>query len=269
MKTVLITGASAGIGKATAIHLAQYGYKVYAGARRTEKMEELKKMGITPISLDLSSDDSMTACVAQITKETGGVDILVNNAGVGYYGALEDMPLTDAKYQLDVNLFGPARLIQMVLPGMRSRRFGKIVNLSSVGGKVTLPMGAWYHGSKFAIEGISDVLRKEVKQFGIDVIVIEPGGTKSEMIGLGGEYLIRTSGKTAYAPLAHGVINMYNNMDKRASDPVVIAELIKRGIEAKNPKTRYAGASGAKLMLFFRKILSDKLFDRMVMSQMK
>ena len=130
-------------------------------------------------------------------------------------------------------------------------------------------MGVWYHASKFAIEGLSDALRKEVKSFGIDVIVIEPGGTKSEMTGLGTEYMTRVSGNSEYSSLAKGVINMYAKVEKNAADPIVIAKLVKQGIEATHPKTRYVGASGAKMMLFFRKILSDKLFDKMIMSQMK
>ncbi|WP_421828452.1 oxidoreductase [Larkinella sp.] len=269
MKTVVVTGASSGIGKATAIYLAQNGYKVYGAARRVDKMQELRAFGIKPMVLDVAKDESIVACVEQILKEAGSIDVLINNAGSGYYGALEDMPMSDAKYQLEVNVFGVARLIQLVLPAMRKNNYGKIVNISSVGGKVTLPMGAWYHASKFAIEGLSDALRKEVKSFGIDVIVIEPGGTKSDMIGLGAEYMTRVSGNTTYSTLAKGVSNMYAAVEKDAADPIVIAKLIKKGIEATNPKTRYVGASGAKLMLFFRKILSDKLFDRMIMSQMK
>lgn len=269
MKTVLVTGASSGIGRATAIYLAQNGYNVYGAARRTDKIQELKSLGITSVFLDLTKEESMVTCIEQILKEAGRIDILVNNAGSGYYGALEDMPMSDAKYQMEVNVFGIARLIQLVLPGMRKNNYGKIINLSSVGGKVTMPMGAWYHASKFAIEGLSDVLRKEVKSFGVDVIVIEPGGTKSEMIGLGTEYLNRISGHTEYSHLAKGVSKRYAAIQKTASDPIVIAKLIKKGIEAKCPKTRYAGASGAKFVLFLRKITSDRMFDSMIMSQMK
>lgn len=269
MKTVLITGASSGIGKATAIFLAQNGYKVYATARRIERMDELKNFGIKPVFLDVTKEESLVSCVQQILAEAGRINILINNAGSGYYGALEDMPMSDAKYQMEVNVFAAARLIQLVLPSMRANKYGRIVNISSVGGKVTLPMGVWYHASKFAIEGLSDALRKEVKQFGIDVIVIEPGGTKSEMTGLGTEYLNQVSGETAYGHLAQGVSKMYAATEKKASDPIVIAKLIKKGIEAKCPKTRYAGASGARLMLFLKSILSDRMFDGLVMSQMK
>lgn len=268
-KTVLVTGASAGIGKATAIYLAQNGYKVYGAARRTESMQSLKEYGIKPMTLDVSKDESIVTCIETIFRETGSIDVLVNSAGLGSYGALEDVPMAEAKNQLEINLFGVARLIQLVLPQMRKQQYGKIVNISSVGGKVGLPMGVWYHASKFAIEGLSDSLRNEVRQFGIDVIVIEPGGTKSEMTAIGSRDLMRVSGNTAYKGLANNLNRMYADMEKNSVEPVVIAKLIKKGIEAKKPKTRYIGGAMAKPMLFIRKVLSDKMFDKMLMSQMK
>ncbi|UPK68112.1 oxidoreductase [Chitinophaga filiformis] len=268
-KTVLVTGASSGIGKATAIYLAQNGYNVYGAARRTERIQALKTFGVKPITLDVSKDESISAAIEQVLKEAGSIDVLINNAGSGSYGALEDVPITEARNQLEVNLFGAARLIQLALPKMRENRYGKIINLSSVGGKVGLPMGVWYHASKFAIEGLSDSLRNEVRQFGIDVIVIEPGGTKSEMTTIGSEALQRTSGDTVYKGLANGIKKMYTDMEKRAVEPIVIARLIKKGIEAKHPKTRYIGGAMAKPMLYLRKILSDKMFDKILMSQMK
>jgi short-subunit dehydrogenase len=268
-KTVLVTGASSGIGRATAIYLAQKGYKVYGAARRIEKLQELKEYGIQPIKLDIISDGSIVACVDKILSEAGSVDILINSAGLGSYGALEDVPLAEAKSQLEINLFGAARLMQLVLPGMREKKYGKIVNISSVGGKVGLPMGSWYHASKFALEGLSDSLRNEVRQFGVDVIVIEPGGTKSEMTAIGAEDMMRVSGNTVYSKLAAVIGKMYSSMEKNAVDPTVIARLIYKGIDAKYPKTRYIGGTMAKPMLFIRKVLSDKLFDKMLMSQMK
>jgi short-subunit dehydrogenase len=268
-KTVLVTGASSGIGKASAIYLAQNGYNVYGAARRVERIEALKEHGIKPITLDVTKEESLITCVEMIIKETGSIDVLINSAGLGSYGALEDVPIAEAKNQLEINLFGIARLIQLVLPQMRKNRYGKIVNISSIGGKVGLPMGSWYHASKFAIEGLSDSLRNEVRQFGIDVIVVEPGGTKSEMIAMGTEDLMRVSGNSAYSKLANRVKNMYADMEKHAVDAVVIARIIKKGIEAKHPKVRYIGGAMAKPMLFMRKILSDKLFDKMLMSQMK
>lgn len=268
-KTVLVTGASSGIGKATAIYLAQNGYRVYGAARRTEKMEELKTHGIKPIALDVTKEESMVACVQQISAEAGSIDVLVNCAGLGSYGALEDVPMAEAKNQMEINLFGVARLIQLVLPAMRTKKSGKIVNISSIGGKVGLPMGSWYHASKFALEGLSDCLRNEIKQFGIDVIVIEPGGTKSEMTEIGGQDLMRVSGNTVYSGLAKSMSKMYSNMEKNSVEPIEIAKLIRKGIEARNPKTRYVGGAMARPMLLMRKLLSDKLFDKLVMSQMK
>jgi NAD(P)-dependent dehydrogenase (short-subunit alcohol dehydrogenase family) len=268
-KTVLITGASSGIGRATAIYLAQNGYKVYGAARRIEKMQDLPTHGIHPVYLDVTKEESLVACVEQVLKEAGSIDVLINNAGSGYYGALEDMQMADARYQMEVNVFGVARLIQLLLPTMRKNNYGKIVNISSVGGQMTLPMGAWYHASKFAIEGLSGALHKEVKPFGIDVIVIEPGGVKSEMSELGGGYMMRVSGHTVYSSLAKGIADFYGKLGASASDPIVIARLIRKSIEAAHPRTRYAGAAGAKLLLFFRKILSDKLFDKLIMSQLK
>tara|TARA_Y100000815_G_scaffold259241_1_gene269495 strand:+ start:494 stop:1360 length:867 start_codon:yes stop_codon:yes gene_type:complete len=267
MKTVLVTGASSGIGKSTAIYLAQNGYKVYGAARRIDKLRALETYGIKPISLDVTQQESAETCINQILKEEGKIDVLVNNAGAGFYGALEDVPLQDGRNMLDVNLFGVLRLIQKVLPNMRKNKSGKIVNISSIGGKIGMPMGGWYSAGKFAIEGVSDVLRNEVKQFGIDVIVIEPGGTNSEMEGKGMGFLKKVSENSAYKNLSDGLIKMYS--DIKASDPIVIAKLIRKSIEAKHPKTRYAGGAMAKPMLFMRKILSDKLFDKMLMSQFK
>ncbi|MEE1964321.1 oxidoreductase [Allomuricauda taeanensis] len=267
-KTVLVTGASAGIGKATAIYLAQNGYNVYGAARRKEKLEELTKHGVKPIALDITKDENIITCVNQIFNEVGSIDILVNSAGLGSYGALEDVPMEEARNQMEINLFGVARLIQLALPKMRENKFGKIVNISSIGGKVGLPLGNWYHASKFAIEGLSDCLRLDVKQFGVDVIVIEPGGTKSEMIENGTADLMRVSGKTVYQNLAKNVSEMYAETAKKAIEPIEIAKLIKKGIEAKCPKARYA-AKNAKPFLIMRKILSDRLFDKMLMSQMK
>ena len=268
-KTVLVTGASAGIGKATAIYLAQSGYNVYGAARRTEKMQDLKNYGIKPIAIDVTKDESITACVEQIFKEAGSIDVLVNNAGFGSEGAIEDVTMQDAKYQLEVNVFGAMRLTQLVLPKMRQNKYGKIVNISSVGGKIALPLGAWYHASKFAIEALSDSMRMEVKQFGIDVIVIEPGGIKSEWGGIAMDSAVRVSGKTVYKNLVASFEKAFRNMEHKVPEPILIAKLIKESIEAKSPKTRYVGGYLAKPMLLMRKILSDKMFDRVMLSMMK
>lgn len=266
-KTVLVTGASSGIGKATAILLAQNHYNVYGAARRTDKMEDLKKYGIKPIALDVTKEESIVACVNQIFKEAGNIDILINNAGFGSSGAVEDVPMEDAKYQLEVNLFGVARLIQLVLPKMRGNRSGKIVNVTSIGGKIAFPLSSWYHASKFALEALSDSLRMELKQFNVDVIVVEPGGIKSEWADISNEKMTRTSGNTVYSDMVASA--QKNTANLKLPEPIVIAKLIKKGIEAKNPKIRYVGGYMAKPIIFMRKILPDKWFQKIIMSQMK
>lgn len=268
-KVVLITGASAGMGKATARLLAQNGYIVYGAARRTDKMKELESLGVRTISMDVTNDVSMQAGVEQIIREENRIDILVNNAGFGSYGALEDVPLQDARYQLEVNVFGAARLTQLVLPHMRRNKYGKIVNISSIGGKMATPFGGWYHASKFALEGLSDSLRNEVKPFGIDVIVIEPGGIKSEWSDIAYTNLKKVSQNSAYNETIKALANAFEGSSDKAPGPELIANLIKKAVEARKPKTRYVAGYMAKPALFMRKILSDKMMDRMIMRQIK
>jgi len=269
-KTALITGASAGIGKATAIYLAQHGYTVYGGARRIDNMLALKSYGITPIALDVTQEESVIACVQQIFEAEGSIDILVNNAGFGLEGAIEDLPLQDARYQLEVNVFGAMRLAQLVLPKMRENGYGKIVNISSVGGKVAFPLGGWYHASKFALEALSDSMRNEVKEFGIDVIVVEPGATRSEWGNVATDILLKVSGHTAYKDLTAKTHNLFTRLSKDVAEPEVIAELVRKGIEAKRPKARYTTSQLASwLLLGLKRVLPDNQLDRLIMSQLK
>lgn len=268
-KVVLITGASAGIGKETARVLVKNGYTVYAAARRLEKMQDLQTEGVHILQMDVTDDDTMVKGVNEIIASEGKIDILINNAGFGAYGAIEDVPIADARYQLEVNLFGAARLTQLLLPSMREQQWGKIVNISSVGGKIATPFGGWYHASKFALEGLSDALRNEVKQFGIDVIVIEPGGIKSEWSGIAFDSLVKVSGHTAYQELARRFADTFKTMEPNSPEPVIIADLIQKAIEAKRPKARYAAGYMAGPSLFFRKILSDGLMDKAIMGQLK
>ena len=179
-RTALVTGASAGIGKATVERLLEEGYHVYAAARRVDRMRDLEELGAVALEMDVTREEDVVAGVERIDGERGGVDILVNNAGFGLYGAVEDIPLDDARYQFEVNLFGAARLTQLVLPRMRERGAGRIVNVSSVGGKIYTPLGSWYYATKHALEGWSDALRWELKHFGIDVIIVEPGLIRTE-----------------------------------------------------------------------------------------
>src|SRR5215207_11623280 len=176
----LITGASSGIGEATAVELLRRGFTVYGAARRVDRMAALADRGVHVIEMDVTDDASMTSGVERVIREQGRIDVLVNNAGYGSYGALEDVPLDEARRQFEVNVFGLARLTQLVLPHMRAQRDGYIVNISSMGGKIWEPLGSWYHASKFAVEGLSDSLRVEVAEFGIKVVIIEPGTIRSE-----------------------------------------------------------------------------------------
>ena len=273
MKVTLITGASSGMGKETAKLLAQNGYTVYAAARRLDKMKDLEALGIKTISMDVSDENSMQKGVQQIFKEAGRIDILINNAGFGSYGAIEDMPIADAKYQLEVNVFGVAKLVQLVLPKMRENKFGKIVNVSSIGGKLVMPYGGWYFASKYALEALSDSLRMEVKQFGIDVIVIEPGGIKSEWNEIAMDNLRKQSVNSAYKEKIDKMISVTNKSvramrNSKKAEPVVIAKLIKKSIEANSPKTRYVDGYNAKFLLLLRKLFSDKMFDKAMLSQL-
>src|SRR3954470_17639690 len=179
-RVALVTGASSGIGAAAARRLHADGFTVYAVARRVERMKDLTDLGIRVEPVDVTDDASMTALVGTILAEAGRIDVLVNNAGYGSYGALEDVPIDEARRQFEVNVFGLARLTQLVLPQMRSRRSGRIVNISSMGGRIYEPLGSWYHATKFAVEGLSDSLRMELAPFGIQVVVIQPGAIRTE-----------------------------------------------------------------------------------------
>jgi NADP-dependent 3-hydroxy acid dehydrogenase YdfG len=265
-KIALVTGASSGIGEATARALMAADYKVFAGARRLDRMAGLAAAGATLLKLDVTDDVSTVAAIEAIKTGAGRLDVLVNNAGYGSYGALEDVPLDEARRQFDVNVFGLARLCQLVLPIMRAQKSGKIVNITSVGGKIWEPLGSWYHATKFAVEGLSDCLRAEVEGFGIDVIIIEPGAIRTEWAGIARDGLLQTSGSGAYAEQAKGHARLLAAADTSslASPPTVVAKTIVRAVGARRPKTRYATGGGARTILFLRTILPDRMFDRLM-----
>jgi short-subunit dehydrogenase len=268
VKTALVTGASSGMGKATATKLLAEGYAVYAVARRVDQMRDLEKLGATVLAMDITKDAEVVAVVDRIAAERGGIDVLINNAGFGMYGAMEDTTIADARYQFEVNVFGLARLTQLVLPYMRERGAGKIVNLSSMGGKIYTPLGAWYHATKHAIEGWSDSLRLELKPFGIDVIVIEPGIIETEFGHVFIGPMIERSGQGPYADLAHKVADATRESYKSGGTPAsTIADLIAKAITARRPKTRYAAGKYARPLIFVRKWFGDRAFDRLIMSQ--
>ena len=265
-KTALITGASSGIGEATALQLAELGYTVYASARRVERMSDLADRGIRTRAVDVTDDVALAALVDAIIAETGRIDVLINNAGYGLYGALEDVPSEEARRQFDVNLFGLARLTQLVLPQMRAQGDGYIVNVSSMGGKIWEPLGSWYHASKFAVEGLSDSLRIEVAEFGIKVVIIEPGTIRSEWSGIAADQLEATSANTPYARQAKimgAVLRRVDHM-RLASGPEVVAEAIAKAVQSPKPRTRYIVGGGARGILLAERILPDRGFDKFI-----
>lgn len=261
-KTVaIVTGASSGIGKSTVKQFLKLGYEVYAAARRLEAMQELAAEGAFLHYLDLTDPASIKELVAKVLSQSGQIDIIVNNAGYGLFGSVEDVPLEEARKQLDVNLFGLAQLIQEALPAMRNRRTGKIINITSVGGKLWTPLGGWYHASKFAVEGLSDALRNELRPFGIAVVVIEPGGVKTEWGDIAMDNLLKVSGEGAYAKIAHAVATAFKTVDI-AVEPEVIANVISKAAGSRQPKARYVAPFSGKAVLFLRWLLPDRLFDR-------
>ncbi|NIG55574.1 oxidoreductase [Chitinophaga sp. Cy-1792] len=268
-KVVLITGASTGMGRETALLLARSGYTVYAAARRTALMQDLIPEGIQVLSMDVTIDAQMVAGIDTIITREGRLDILINNAGFGSYGAIEDVPMADAKYQLDVNVFGAMRLVQLALPYMRNQGGGRIVNISSIGGKIATPFGGWYHASKFALEGLSDSLRNEVKPFNIAVIVIEPGGVKSEWGDIAARSLMKVSGNGVYKSMVERFAKAFEKTMHKNADPMVIAQLIKKALQADRPKTRYHGGYMAGPILAARKIFGDRMIDNVISSQLK
>ena len=268
MKTVLITGASSGIGEETAKKLLEQGYTVYVAARRLEKMQDLEELGAHAIRMDITREADIVAAVDRITAEQGGIDILINNAGFGMYGAMEDTTLDDARYQFEVNLFGLARLTQLALPYMREQGAGKIVNISSMGGKIYTPLGSWYHATKHALEGWSDCLRLELAPFGIDVIIIEPGAIQTEFGDVMVGPLLERSDSSAYADLARRVANATRNSyeDGKASPPSLIAGVISNSLKTARPRTRYVAGKFARPVMALRRWFGDRIYDRVIMS---
>lgn len=270
-KVALVTGASSGIGKASAGALHEAGFVVYATARHPEKLTDLEATGLRTLRLDVTDEESMSAAVAGVEYEHGAIDVLVNNAGFGLFGAAEDLPLEEARRQFEVNVFGPARLTQLVVPNMRRQGSGTIVNVTSMGGEVTFPLGAWYHASKHALEAYSDALRQEVKRFGIDVVLIQPGFIKTGFNGIASQAVLEHSSRGAYRTLAEAMAKsteQLNGENSKASDPSVVANAIRKAVESERPKPRYAAGYMAKPLLTLNRLLPDRVFDRIATSQL-
>jgi NAD(P)-dependent dehydrogenase (short-subunit alcohol dehydrogenase family) len=271
-RVALVTGASSGIGERTALRLQEAGFVVYAVARRVERLRTLADAGIHVFAMDVTDDDSMTSGVARIVEEQARIDVLVNNAGYGSYGAVEDVPIDEARRQFEVNVFGLARLTQLVTPHMRAiatehlAQRPRIVNISSIGGKFYEPLGAWYHATKFAVEGFSDSLRIELAPHGIDVIIVEPGPIRTEWNEISRASLLEASSGGAYGEQAERVHHVMARADRRVSSsgPDVVAKKIVAAVLANTPRARYPVGRGAGTILRARRLLPDAAFDYVV-----
>jgi len=266
-RVALVTGGSSGIGEQAALQLKQEGFEVYAVARRVDRMEALAKQGIHVFGMDVTDDDSMVSGVERIVAEQGRIDVLVNNAGYGSYGAVEDVAIDEARRQFEVNVFGLARLTQLVTPHMRKQGSGRIINISSIGGKFYEPLGAWYHATKFAVEGFSDSLRIELAPFGIDVVIIEPGPIRTEWNEISRESLTETSRGGAFEEMAGNVRQVLERADTSklmSSPPDVVARKIVKAATAGNPRARYPVGRNAGTILRARRLLPDRAFDAVV-----
>jgi NAD(P)-dependent dehydrogenase (short-subunit alcohol dehydrogenase family) len=268
-KVVLITGASSGMGKSSALHLIALGHRVYTVARRIENMEDIAQAGGFPLQMDVTSQSDIHQVVQTIVTKEGRIDVLWNNAGYGLYGAVEDIPLDEARRQFEVNVFGLGAITQAVLPHMRKANRGLIINTSSMGGKMYTPMGAWYHASKHAVEGFSDCLRLELKAFNIHVVVLEPGIIETEFGDVMLQNISRFSLKGAYSSLTNKLIEATkkNYENDGASKPLVIAQTVAAIVKASKPKTRYRVGKWAKPMVWMRVYLGDRMFDKIIMNQ--
>jgi NAD(P)-dependent dehydrogenase (short-subunit alcohol dehydrogenase family) len=269
-EAVLITGCSSGIGWATAGPLVRRGWTVYATARNVESIAPLGDRGCRLLPLDVTDESSMRSAVEEVERAEGAVAVLVNNAGYSQSGAVEEVPLEKVRRQFEKNVFGLARMCQLVLPGMRRRGFGRIVNLSSMGGKLTCPGGGYYHATKHAVEALSDALRSEVRGFGTKVVVIEPGLIRTGFAGTGVDSMGGPASSGPYATFGAGVARVIRDNYEReplarlGGGPEAIAETIERAISAARPRSRYTVTPSAKLMILARQLLPDRAWDSLV-----
>jgi NAD(P)-dependent dehydrogenase (short-subunit alcohol dehydrogenase family) len=266
-RVALVTGGSSGIGEDAAKRLRNADFEVYAVARRVERMAHLEKEGIHVFGMDVTDDESMLSGVERIIDERGRIDVLVNNAGYGSYGAVEDVPLEEARRQFEVNVFGLARMCQLVIPHMRAQQSGRIINISSIGGKFYEPLGAWYHATKFAVEGFSDSLRLELEPFGIDVVIIEPAAIRTEWNEISRNHLRENSAGGAYEEMATQVARVMERADNNkliSTGPEPVGKKIVAAALANTPRVRYPVGRGGRSLLLARRLLPDAAFDYLV-----
>jgi len=267
-KAVLITGCSSGIGRATALQLARSGWKVYASARRPESIAALADAGARTLALDVTDEESMRAAVTEIEQAEGAVGVLINNAGYSQSGAIETVPIEAMRRQFETNVFGLVRLTQLVLPQMRAQRWGKIVNIGSMGGRLSFPGGAPYHATKYALEAISDALRFELHGFGIDVILLEPGLITTEFGETASASMSELPGsdEDPYAQFNATVAALSTDayegpMRRLGAGPDRVAKVIERAITRRRPPARITITPSAKLSIATRRLLSDRAWD--------
>ena len=278
-KAVLITGCSSGIGRATARRLAAGGWTVYATARRPESIADLEAAGCRTLALDVTDEDSMLTAVRTIEETHGAVGVLINNAGYSQSGAIETVPLEAVRRQFETNVFGLARLTQLVLPRMRDQRWGKVVNLGSMGGKLVFPGGGWYHATKHALEAVSDALRFEVRGFGIDVILLEPGLITTEF----GNAAVASMSDVDGAPSEQAAADPYAKFNATVgaatqgayegplrllgAGPDRVAKVIEKSIRKRRAPTRVTITPSAKLSIPSRRLMPDRAWDALMRAQ--
>ena len=266
-KVILITGTALGIGKSTALHLIEKGHIVYGGDILIEENLYLNESGGFALEMDVTNQNHIDNAVKKVISEQGRIDVLVNNAGLGVYGAIEDVSMEDIYYQYDVNLFGLARVTKAVLPYMREKESGTIINISSVLGETYGPLAGWYLSTKHALEGWSDALRVELKKFDIDVVIVQPGAINTNFSNVTKTYIDKYRENSPYQHLyGEPITDTGNVILSNQSDPIVIAKVINKAIDARNPKTRYAAGAYSRIGIFLRKIMTDKMFDRFILS---
>jgi NADP-dependent 3-hydroxy acid dehydrogenase YdfG len=263
---VLVTGCSSGIGKVTAQRLLEAGHTVHATARRPETLAELEAAGARIVALDVTDEESMAAPVTAIQAEHGSVGTLVNNAGYGLYGPVEEIAMSDVRREFETNVFGLGRLTQLVLPGMRAAGRGRIVNISSMGGRVVFPTGGWYHASKYAVEALSDALRVEVAPFGVTVVLVEPGliRTEFESVASGGLAPQEASGPYEQLRRTADEVMRQAYRSRAGAPPAAVADVIRKAVEARRPRTRYVVTPAAKAQVQLRRLGGDRVWDAVV-----